>query len=107
MDKLCWALNQKTIDKVKIDTAIDAVIEFFKKKVILIEKLNLVLEFLHKCLVTVPLLPEGIDKDFGKTMYQGQDNNGSIGALYEKWVKSRNEEDLSILRDVVLEWAEK
>jgi len=89
--------NQGTTD------LINFIGKYIKKQ----DKLETSLEFLHQCLVSIPDLTQGIDKKFKQTMYVGKDNDGSIGALYDKWVKTPNEENLSKLRDVVLEWAEK
>lgn len=33
----------------------------------------------------VPELPEEIDLNFGKAMYQGKENDGSFGIFYKTW----------------------
>lgn len=85
-----YSILAKKIGNSDSETATDFINNNFVKEVDYKNNLDIALNFLHKCLVSTPPLPPEIN----------------IGSLYGEWVKTPNEENLSKLRDVVLQWAE-
>lgn len=108
LDLLCWEINQTEIDNTKVTTAINEVVEYYKKKGGKNAKLNAALEFLHESLGGAPaninIFSKG-DEKFDLDKKYEKFENKSLRDLIDE-LKNRTgdkyNEGLRNVRDVLL-----